>query len=153
MNVRGINVNDYKTFEKLFCDYYAELNCGDDPLHLFGEYVLPDLKAGLFRVAICEYGGKVAGFVIFQIDDIINDWNFKEGCGDVREIFIIPECRGKGLGRSLLDYAEHKLAESGAEEIYTLPTEESEEFFKKCGYADTGEYCAEADSKVFGKNC
>lgn len=158
MTVREITEKDFPAFEKLFCDYYAELDCEDDPLHLFKEYVLPDLKAGLFRtgVAIKESGdqsGKIAGFVIFQIDDVLNDWNFKEGCGDVRELYVIPPFRNNGIGRALLTFAENGLKSDGASEIYTLPTEESERFFIKCGYADAGEYCAEADNKVFGKNC
>lgn len=158
MTVREITEKYFPAFEKLFCDYYAELDCEDDPLHLFKEYVLPDLKAGLFRtgVAIKESnnrGGEIVGFVIFQIDDVLNDWNFKEGCGDVRELYVIPSLRKKGIGRALLSFAEAALKADGASEIYTLPTEESERFFIKCGYADAGEYCAEADNKVFGKNC
>lgn len=153
MTVRDINENDYRAFEKLFCDYYAELDCEDDPLHLFVEYVLPDLKAELFRVAVCANGDDIAGFIIFQIDDVINDWNFKEGCGDIRELYVVPAQRRKGVGRALIVYAERELIKSGVEEIYTLPTEDSETFFIKCGYSDTGEYCAEADNKVFGKNC
>lgn len=153
MTVREISNADLSAFEKLFCDYYSELDCEDDPLHLFNEYVAPDLKAELFRVGVAVEDGEVVGFVIFQIDDVINDWNFKEGCGDVREIYVAPAQRKKGLGRALLQYAEAELNLSGADEIYTLPVEESEKFFLKCGYADTGEYCAEADNKVFGKNC
>ncbi|MDE7401406.1 MAG: GNAT family N-acetyltransferase [Clostridia bacterium] len=154
MTVREISTADLNAFEKLFCNYYSELDCEDDPLHLFQEYVEPDLKAELFRVGVAPADGdEIIGFVIFQIDDVINDWNFKEGCGDVREIYVAPAHRKKGLGRALLQYAEAELIKSGAEEIYTLPVEESEKFFLKCGYSDTGEYCAEADNKVFGKNC
>ena len=153
MTVREISIADLSAFEKLFCDYYRELDCEDDPLHLFNEYVAPDLKAELFRVGVAvAEGGEIVGFVILQIDDLINDCNFKEGCGDVRELYVAPAHRKKGLGRALLQYAETELIKGGADEIYTLPVEESEKFFIKCGYADTGEYCAEADNKVFGKN-
>lgn len=151
MKVRPIEISDYTAFEKLFCDYYTELDCEDDPLHLFSEYVLPDLKAGLFGVGIAETDGQVIGFVIYQTDDILNDWNFKEGCGDVRELYVAPGYRRRGAGTKLLIFAEESLAESGATEIYTLPTEECEAFFIKRGYLDNGEYCPEADNKVFGK--
>ena len=151
MTVRTVCENDFPAFKELFRDYYTELDCEDDPLSLFDEYLLPDLKAGLFEVAVCETEGKICGFVIFQIDDVINDWNFKEGCGDVRELFVAPYTRGNGVGSALLRFAEARLKDMGADEIYTLPTEESEAFFKKCGYEDTGEYCSEADNKVFGK--
>lgn len=152
MTVRPIFECDYAAFEKLFCDYYTELDCEDDPLHLFSEYLLPDLKAGLFNVALAETDGQTVGFIIYQIDDILNDWNFKEGCGDVRELYVVPDYRRRGAGTALLKFAESELTTDGADEIYTLPTEESEAFFIKRGYGDIGEYCAEADNKVFGKN-
>ena len=152
MTVRPILESDYAAFEKLFCDYYTELDCEDDPLHLFSEYLLPDLKAGLFNVAMAETDGQTVGFIIYQIDDILNDWNFKEGCGDVRELYVAPDYRRRGAGTALLKFADSALTPAGADEVYTLPTEESEAFFIKRGYEDIGEYCAEADNKVFGKN-
>ncbi len=152
MKVRPVQLSDYPAFKKLFCDYYTELDCEEDPLPLFDDCLLPDLKAGLFEVGICEIEGAVVGFVIFQIDDILNDWNFKEGCGDVRELYVAPAFRRQSLGTALLQYAEAALIKSGATEIYTLPVEECESFFIARGYTDGGEYCAEADNKVFIKN-
>jgi len=35
MTVRPIEKKDYSAFKELFCNYYAELDCEDDPLHLF----------------------------------------------------------------------------------------------------------------------
>ncbi len=151
MNVRPVRESDYTALEKLFCGYYTELDCEDDPLHLFSEYLLPDLKAGLFEVGVAEVDGVVCGFVIFQIDDLLNDWNFKEGCGDVRELYVAPDFRRQGMGSALLAFAEKRLAKLGATEIYTLPVEEREKFFIGRGYADNGEYCPDADNKVFGK--
>lgn len=152
MNVRPITESDYSAFEKLFCDYFAELDCEEDPLPLFCDWLLPDLKAGLFDVSVAEVEGSVVGFVIFQIDDLLNDWNFKEGFGDVRELYVAPAFRRRGLGTALLKLAENSLAASGATEIYTLPVEECESFFSSRGFADSGEYCADADNKVFVKN-
>ena len=151
MKIRNVCESDFTALEKLFCDYYTELDCEDDPLHLFNEYLLPDLKAKLFDVGVSEVDGAIAGFVIFQTDDILNDWNFKEGSGDVRELYVAPAFRRRGFGSALLAYAETRLTKSGASEIYTLPVEESEKFFTDRGYFDNGEYCAEADNKVFSK--
>ncbi len=151
MIIRKIAEEDFAGFKKLFCDYYAELDCEDDPLHLFDEYVLPDLKAGLFGTAVAQENGALCGFVIFQIDDVINDWCFKEGCGDVRELYVVPARRNAGTGRKLLTFAEEELIKEGAGEIYLLPDEACEGFFTACGYSDCGEYCPEADSKVFNK--
>lgn len=152
MRVRPVPENGFQAFEKLFCDYYAELDCDEAPLPIFTDYLLPDFKAGLFDVGVCEVDGEIVGFIIFQIDDLINDWNFKEGFGDVRELYVAPAFRRRGVGSALLAYAEASLAASGATEIYTLPVEECENFFISRGYSDGGEYCADADNKVFVKN-
>lgn len=141
-----------KNFEKLFADYYTELGCDDDASHLLGEYVIPDALAGLCRIDIICDGDECAGFAIYQIDDIDNDWNFKEGWGDIREIYIAPTFRKKGLGKFLLYTAEMKLKESGAKRAYCLPAEGTQGFFTACGYASSDEYCEELDCPVFVKH-
>lgn len=151
MVIREIVEKDYGQFKELFCEYYAELDCEDDPLHLFEEYVLADLKAGLLQAAVADSGGNICGFVIYQVDDVINDWNFLEGYGDIRELYVRKLYRRQGAGRMLLSFAENALAGQSVPQIYTLPTEESEKFFISCGYGDYGEYCAELDEKVFVK--
>ena len=152
MTISKLNDSELPEFEKLFCDYFAELDCDEDAYHLLNEYLLPDLKANLLSVAVAKDCGKLYGFVIFQIDDVINDWCFLEGKGDIREIYVAPDCRRQGVGKALLLFAENALNADEAKEIYTLPTDECEKFFSSCGYCDIGEYCAELDCKVFGKN-
>ena len=152
MTVSKLNDSALPEFEKLFCDYFAELDCDEDAYHLLNEYLLPDLKANLLSVAIAHEKDRLCGFVIFQIDDVINDWCFLEGKGDIREIYVAPDRRKQGVGKALLLFAENALNADGAKGIYTLPTDESESFFKSCGYCDIGDYCAELDCKVFGKN-
>lgn len=149
----------------LFVKYYSELGCEDDPQYLFNEFIARDLKAGVLSAALilrgdcrggdgekADGGDKAVGFVIFQTDDMINDWCFKEGWGDVREIYVDGPFRGRGLGKALLEYAGAALGKEGAKNIYLLPTDDSEGFFRACGYVDIGEYCAELDCKVFGKS-
>jgi len=147
--VRRVVEGDFAALRELFCSYYNELDCEDEPLHLFDEYLLPDLKAGLLDVAVAEYGGKLCGFVVFQVDDVINDWCFKEGWGDIREAYVAPALRRGGIGRRLVAFAEDALKNLGVTDFYTLPTEDSEKFFLALGYEDSGEYCPELDNKVF----
>lgn len=141
-----------KEFEALFTSYYQELGCDEDIGHLLDEYILPDLLAGLINIEILQDGEKYAGFVIYQTDDIGNEWNFKEGWGDIRELYIIPSHRRQGLGRFLLYTAELKLKESGTNKAYCLPSEDSEKFFTACGYEKTEGYNAELDSIVYEKH-
>lgn len=138
-------------FSKLFKAYYGELGCEDDALPLVEDYILPDLLAGLLKIDIIKDNETFAGFVIYQKDDIDNDWNFKEGWGDIREIYIVPALRKKGLGKFLLYTAEMRLKESGVSKAYALPASGSEKFFEACGYNKTDGYCAELDCAVYEK--
>ncbi len=138
-------------FKTLFAKYYEELGCDDDCAHLLDEYVLPDCLAGLVSIETVEDGGEVAGFVIYQIDGIENEWNFKEGFGDVREIYVRPESRRNGLGRLMLYTAELKMKERGAERSYCLPCEEAVPFFNACGYLLADGYNCDLDCPVYEK--
>ena len=139
-------------FAKLFKDYYAELDCADDTDHLVDEYIIPDMLAGLLHVDLIEDGGQVCGFAVYQIDDIDNEWNFKEGWGDIREIYITPAHRRQGLGKFLLYTAEMKLKEAGAQRAYCLPFAGAIAFFTACGYRNSNEYSEDLDCFVFEKN-
>lgn len=152
LHVYPLKDTDRAVFEKLFKEYYAELDCADDTAHLVDEYIIPDMLAGLLRVDLISDDGQISGFVIYQIDDIVNEWNFKEGWGDIREIYIIPSRRRRGLGRFLLYSAEMKLNEAGVKSAYCLPCAGAVPFFTACGYADSSEYCEDLDCTVFEKN-
>ncbi len=152
LHVYPLKDTDREIFNRLFEAYYAELDCADDTAHLVGEYIIPDMLAGLLFIDLIEDGGQPAGFIIYQIDDIDNDWNFKEGWGDIREIYITPSRRRRGLGKFLLYTAEMKLKEAGAQKLYCLPCGGAVPFFTACGYGNTAEYCEDLDSFVFEKN-
>lgn len=151
IKVAPLNDQTAPAFKRLFTEYYTELDCEDNIEHLLDEYILPDLLAGLIKIEIAHDGENFVGFVIYQIDDIDNEWNFKEGWGDVREIYISPSSRKQGLGKFLLYTAEMKLKESGADKAYCLPYEEAVPFFTACGYEQTGEYSEELDCPVYIK--
>ncbi len=140
-----------EAFSEMFETYYTELGCDEDCRHLVDEYIIPDLLSGLLRIDILRSDGEAAGFVIYQTDEKGNDWNFKEGWGDVREIYVTRAFRGKGMGKFLLYTAEMKFKESGVERAYCLPNLAGESFFKACGYKKTEEYCADLDSFVYEK--
>ncbi len=141
-----------KEFYALFGDYYAELGCDEDTEHLLDEYVVADLKAGLLSVYLLDEGEKTVGFVIFQTDRAENEWCKKAGWGDVRELYVEPSSRGKGLGKFMLLTAEMFLRESGAKDCYCLPAEGTEAFFLSCGYAESEERCEEMDCPFFTKD-
>lgn len=151
--VRVFPLNDKyeKAFGKMFSDYYEELGCDEDADHLVNEYILPDLLAGLLRVDLIEEDGALCGFCIYQTDKPGNDWDFKDGWGDIREIYIVVSRRRKGLGKFLLYTAEMRLKESGVKDIYTAADGDAINFFAACGYELTDEECSELDCNVLVK--
>lgn len=151
IKVAPLTDKNAEQFSALFKCYYAELGCADDVERLVSDYIIPDLTAGLLKIDILHDGESYAGFVIYQIDDITNDWNLKEGWGDIREIYVAPFARGKGYGKFLLYAAEMKLKEGGADKAYCLPYEGATAFFTACGYADTQQYNEELDCNVYEK--
>lgn len=152
ITVSPVSDKTQSQFEKLFTQYYDELGCEDDVPHLLSEYVLPDLKAGLISADILFDGENFIGFIIYQVDDIDNEWCHREGWGDIREIFVLPQSRGQGLGKFLILTAEFRLKERGVNKSYCLPAEGTEKFFEKCGYKKVGLYNEELDCFVYEKN-
>ena len=151
LRVYPLKDTEKEIFENLFKEYYAELGCTDDTAHLVDEYIIPDLLAGLLHVDLLSVDGEVAGFVIYQVDDINNEWNLKEGWGDIREIYISPVHRRKSFGKFLLYTAEMKLNDAGVGKAYCLPYENALPFFTACGYSDSLEYCEELDCNIYVK--
>ena len=140
-------------FKEMFGKYYLELDCEESGDHLAEEYIIPDVICGLVRADILEEDGEICGFCLYQTDSDKRDWNFKAGFGDIREIYIAPEKRRKGLGRFLLYTAEMRLREEGAQQIYTLPDDGAScDFFAACGYELTDEICEELECNVFIKS-
>lgn len=151
LKVSPLRDSALENFKNLFTDYYAELGCDDDCEHLVSEYIVPDLLAGLIKIDVLSENDKLSGFIIYQQDDINNDWNFMEGFGDIREIYVVPSLRRTGAGTLLLYTAEMRLRESGVKKSYALPALGSEPFFEACGYKKTDGYSAELDSIVYVK--
>lgn len=152
LHVYALKDTDSQTFIEMFGEYYRELDCDEDGEHLAREYVIPDYIAGVLKIDLIAENNAVCGFAVYQTDDIDNDWNKKEGWGDIREIYISPSYRKKGSGKFLLYSAEMKLKLSGANKAYCLPCEGAAGFFEHCGYVRTDEYCEELDCNFYIKN-
>lgn len=151
MTINLLNDGARAGFCALFKDYYAEMECDEDIDHLLDEYVLADCDAGLLNIAVADEGG-LCGFVIYQIDSIENEWCLREGLGTVRELYVTPAMRGRGIGSALLRYAEAQLKERGAQKFYILPAEGTQTFFISRGYEEADEYCEDTDCNFFYKS-
>jgi ribosomal protein S18 acetylase RimI-like enzyme len=59
--------------------------------------------------------GEIVGFVMFGPDE--TGFERDRPRGVVRNVFVEPDARGQGVGTTLMDAAERRLAEAGAEEL------------------------------------
>ncbi len=57
--------------------------------------------------------------------------------GQIRLMGVVEECRGKGVGRLLMDEMEKTLREQGAEYIVIHARDYALDFYKNCGYEIT----------------
>ena len=151
MRIEKLKSGGYEKFKALFRAYYDEMDCDEEIDHLLNEYVLADFEAELLDIALAFEGGEACGFVIWQVDGIENEWCLKEGMGDVRELYVIPAERQKGVGSALLSFAEGQLKAAKVKEVYTLPTEGSEAFFLAKDYLEADEFCEETGCNFFYK--
>lgn len=103
-----------------------------------------------YRFLVAEVDRRIAGYAC---------WGPIPGTAESVDLYWIavdPAVQGRGVGRALLDAAEHSIAESGRRRIYIetagrpqyTPTRA---FYLACGYhvaAELGDFYAPGDGKV-----
>lgn len=141
-----------ETFAELFVEYCREL---DDSLteSLVRRKILPlfldEWNRKILHIALVQ-DAQAAGLSVFQIDTPESDWCKRPGWGCIREFYIRPAARHRGLGKALAEYSERCLRTLGASALY-LTADDAVAFWERCGYAASGEICSN-DLEVFVKS-
>ncbi|WP_135825921.1 GNAT family N-acetyltransferase [Halorussus ruber] len=79
---------------------------------------------------------EIVGFVTFGVESDGYDQDVTRGV--VRNIYVEPDRRGDGIGSALLDAAETRLAERGADAVsldVMADNEDARRFYRRHGYA------------------
>lgn len=147
-------------FKELLRDYLNEIFeesgviISDDLVNQALIEVVGNLESDLRIWAyVCYEDDKAIGFVIAQIDEIGAQWCLKPGYGLIREFYIAPEYRRKGLGKAMYLVIEEVLKKEEVKIIYlTTDTAVGIGFWQSQGYKFTGEICSLNNSGVFEKN-
>lgn len=87
--------------------------CKNDPSDIEGN-----------RIFLAKLDGKVIGYLFGHMELAKNSSSVMQEstcCFEVEELYVVPECRGTGVGSALFCYAEEKARESGASYV-TLST-------------------------------
>lgn len=113
-------------------DYGSRLTPGDNEETIresFAQHVLAD------GALLAREEGEVVGFVMFGPDDSGFERDLARGV--VRNVYVDPEARGRGVGTALMDAAEERLAEAGVEEVVLEAMADNEAalaFYRRRGY-------------------
>lgn len=132
---------DRGAFFRLLEAYYREGEDADTPqeeMEGFIGLLFSMLLSKRIEGCFLRENGEEIGFALWALDD--EDFDFSElpGCGAVLEIGVEKPFRKKGLGAMLVKYAEDRLKEKGAARFYVSAYGPAREFWRRCGYEETG---------------
>lgn len=153
MEIRKYAESDCNAFRDMFSAYFLkdlkiDITAGE--LENICADIIRQAGVGLQFLDLLIQNGVPKGFIIYQIDSPKSDWCEKEGYGFIREVYVEPEIRKQGLGRSLVSHAEEKLYELMVPHIY-LTSDESGDFWQAMGYCESGEASTINNDPIFIK--
>jgi len=144
---------NYAAFKELLGECFSQdynIPLTKDQLEELCGEITRQAEENIVFLDLLTLDGAAKGFISYQIDSLKSDWCEKEGCGFIRELFVASNLRGKGYGKYLVAHAENELKKLSVPYIY-LTTDDSEDFWAKAGYRDTGEICAKNNGGIFIK--
>ncbi len=154
-DVRPYDAGDLSAFIALFVRYYSEEFTIDLPA-AERAFIMSEIESGIREgyLSLLLAGGAdggIHGFILYQIDTPVSDWCLRPGSGFIRELYVLPEERLRGLGSRLVAAAERELARLEVPAIY-LTTDEASAFWLSRGYHDSGLICRRNDGRIFEKD-
>lgn len=144
MTISQYEPSYHPQLETMLVDYFTELSAGIPETVIRGkilEMLLDEESRDILRIAIALKNDAPIGFSIYQIDSPKSDWCKKEGWGSIREFYIHPNFRSRGLGTELAAWTDQELRKMGASHLY-LTADDAIPFWQHCGYSKTNEFCS-----------
>ena len=91
-------------------------------------------EAGVILVVTCRDDGKLIGYCVFSVTQHIRYQSCKIATEDL--YYIVPEYRGKGLGKQLFIETENILKDKGVNQVVfsTKTYSDNSHIFEKLGY-------------------
>ncbi|WBW96399.1 GNAT family N-acetyltransferase [Oceanirhabdus sp. W0125-5] len=153
IEIRPFCNNDLYAFTEMFISYFRDdfnFKITDEKAEKLCSRIGQESKSGITLLDMLLLDGKMVGFISYQIDTPNSDWCEREGWGFIREIYVDKNLRGKGLGQKLVVHAEKNLYANGVEHVY-LTSDESGQFWNKCGYKDAGKISEINNDPIYEK--
>ncbi len=118
--VRPYRHQDFHAFSQLLGCYLREelsLPVTDVQLRSLARDITGEI--GLEVPLVLAFFNKQAiGFINFQLDHKTSSWCFHPGWGCIRECYVHPQARGKGIALRLVGYAAGWMRQKGASTVY-----------------------------------
>ena len=143
IEIFDIKRRDLPELTRLARDYFAELEVCDEGLRKaegWDEDYFEMLRLGLMAVPFFMRGaradGEMLGFIMFTFR-VERMWTLATR-GYISNLYVVPQHRGRGIGRRLVTDAVERLKKAGAQsvEMEVYPTnEKGRKFWEKMGFA------------------
>jgi len=96
-------------------------------------------------VCVADTGERLSGFCCSQV---CKSMCYPFPYAEITELFVLDECRRKGIGRQLVEHMENELAKRGVRHFHILAVKENssaQALYRSCGYVETSEMLLEKD--------
>jgi len=111
--------------------------------------IAESLAQGDFWVYLAQEKDGLCGFVIAQVDGEGKDWCKRPGWGFIRELYVLPSHRGRGIAGKLVRRAEASMLQASASQVYL--TTDLTGFWEAMGYTNSGEVYPGNGGKIYEK--
>jgi GNAT superfamily N-acetyltransferase len=92
----------------------------------------------LWRCWVVDDGKQLLGHVCVQLfEKMPNPVNEREAHAYLTNFYVVPEMRGRGLGRKLLNKALSWCRAQGADAVILWATPESKSLYRRCGLLES----------------
>ena len=96
--------------------------------------------ASTWRCWVIEDSKQLLGHVCVQLfEKIPNPLNEPEAHAYLTNFYVVPEMRGRGLGRKLLNKALSWCRAQGADAVILWATAESKSLYRRCGLLESAD--------------
>lgn len=139
-SLRPYRPSDQAAFCDLVARYFREdlnLPLNDLQAQELACDIAGEIELGV-PLTLAFQGSRAVGFINYQVDFPESSWCFHPGWGCIRECYVLPEQRGSGAGRALLQQALCFFRQRGAAKAY-LTADTAIPFWVHLGFARTGQ--------------
>jgi len=102
----------------------------------FADFLRETLGSGRWAVWIAEADGEVVGTLSVQrIPAVPTPWRTDRGWGYITSVQVVPELRGRGVGRQLMDAALAWARDERLEMLHLWPSPDSVAYYRAVGFS------------------